>query len=145
MTRAQLIVLTLGFVLLGGLKAEEVNTIGLDTDISFVTTDGLWEVGQKYGRYRLVVKNVGWEHARSLIYLEWIYLDQNREETLVVKSVPIDEFNTGDWRHFRGASFVRNKYIIRYEKRGRETTRTAVLTPVNPGEYSIAIRDEPFE
>lgn len=124
--------------------ADDINPETLDSDISFVITNGLWKEGDKYGRYRLVVKKLGQEHTRSFIYLQWLYLDKNAEEK-VLNSVPIDEFNTGDWRNFESAIFKKNKFTLNYTNRGRETDQKAILIPGSPGKYKIDIKHEQFE
>ena len=124
--------------------AEESNPEALDSDISFVLTKGLWEVGEKNGRYRLVVKNLGWEHARSFVYLQWVYLDQKAEKSVVISSVSIGEFNKKDWRHFNSATYDKNKFILNYTNRGRGTAQKAILIPGEPGNYHIDIKDELF-
>ena len=124
--------------------ADENNPEALDTDISFVITTGYWKEAGKYGRYRLVVKNPGWEHTRSILYLQWIYLDQKAQQPVVINSIPIEEFNKKDWRHFNSASFEKDKFILNYSNRGRGTAQKAILIPKAPGSYQIEIKDEPF-
>jgi hypothetical protein len=126
-------------------QAEQFNPTSLDTEISLVATNGIWREGERYGRYRFVVKKIGWEHTLSYIYLQWLHLDQDKKETVIISSKPIREFNTGDWRFFTSVSFENGKYIIKYENRGRETPQEAILIPGGPGKYKINIKDEPFE
>lgn len=145
MLKMRIIILATGLVGLGSIQADQKDFVALDTAISFVTTNGSWQDGGTYGNYRLVVKKAGWEHTRSFVYLQWLRLDQDQQASKVTESMPIDEFNSGDWRYFHHASFREGKYTINYRNRGRERLREAVLTPGVPGNYSIEIKDQPFE
>lgn len=141
----RIIILATGLVGLGSVQADQKDSVALDTAISFVTVNGSWQDGGMYGHYRLVVKKAGWEHTRSFVYLQWLRLDQDQQASEVIESMPIDEFNSEDWRYFHHASFKEGKYTINYRDRGREHLREAVLTPGVPGNYSIVIKDQPFE
>ncbi len=144
MIKSSAIIFLLSFSLHSVTQAEEYNPKNLDGNISFVITHGLWEKGKQYGHYRLVVKNIGWGHTRSFIYLQWLHLNQEKEITEIISSIPITEFNTEDWRNFISASFVKNKFILKYENRGRNTPQKATLIPGIPGKYKINIKHEEF-
>ena len=131
---------------LGSVQADQKDSVALDTAISFVTVNGSWQDGGMYGHYRLVVKKAGWEHTRSFVYLQWLRLDQDQQASEVIESMPIDEFNSEDWRYFHHASFKEGKYTINYRDRERERLReNEVLDSGVPGNYSIVIKDQPFE
>jgi hypothetical protein len=38
---------------------------GADTTTFHISTGGFWEQGKKYGTWRVIVRNLGWEHTRS--------------------------------------------------------------------------------
>ena len=76
----------------------------------FRNNERSWQDGGTCGHYRLVVKKAGWEHSRSFVYLQWLRLDQDQQASKVTESMPIDEFNSGDWRYFHHASFREGKY-----------------------------------
>ncbi|MBD3670029.1 MAG: hypothetical protein HUJ29_04575 [Gammaproteobacteria bacterium] len=145
MNKVRTIFFALCTMFANGVAADDFNPDKLDTDIDLVTTKGLWENNKEIGRYRLVVKKIGWEHTRSFIYIQWILLDQNQQEAKLIKSLPVDEFNTDDWRFFHSASFSNGEFILNYENRGRGTPQKAILTPGIPGKYKIEIKKENFE
>ena len=124
--------------------ASDIKLEQIDTHIIYISMNGLWQDGEKSGRYRLVVTRFGWEHTRSFIYLQWIQIDDKKRETIIVKSLPIEEFNKKDWRYFDSAVFQNSVYTIEYQNRGRETPQKATLVPGLPGKYSIDILEEPL-
>ena len=43
-----------------------------DPDIAFVASAGHWETAEASGRYRVVVRQQGYEHVSSAVVAEWI-------------------------------------------------------------------------
>ncbi len=43
--------------------------------IYHVSTGGMWKVNEDYGSWRVIVRNLGWEHTRSFLYLQWLRFD----------------------------------------------------------------------
>jgi len=113
-------------------------TGGVDTTIIHVSTGGLWEQGVNYGRWRLIVRNLGWEHTRSLLYLQWLRIDDEMNEVIELKTIPIPEFNTGDWRNVLNVEYQNNGFTIHYGLRGRKGIHKATLKPELSGDYIIS-------
>ena len=45
-----------------------------------VAGGGFWErSNNEYGNFRVIVRNEGWEHTRSLVYLQWLKSDEKIE------------------------------------------------------------------
>ena len=137
-------ILILIIISVNSIFANEKSFKSLDSTIRFVSEDGLWQVGERYGRYRLIVEVLGWEHTRSFLYIQWIENFPKERKLKVISSIPVLEFNQKDWRYFSSATFDYDKYIIRYQNRGRETDQEAILKPGTPGEYKIQIAEEPL-
>ena len=110
---------------------------GVDTTIIHVSTGGLWEQRQKYGTWRVIVRNLGWEHTRSYVYLQWLKTDEENNEVIEFKTIPIPEFNTGDWRNVLNIEFQNGAFAIYCVLRGRKKIHKSILKPELPGEYKI--------
>ena len=111
---------------------------GIDTTINDVSTGGFWKVGMNYGTWRLIVRNIGWEHTRSFLYLQSLKIDDNNKVLIEFKTIPITEFNSGDWRNVIDVKHHDDAFTIDFTLRsGREKIRKAILRPQIPGEYQI--------
>lgn len=108
-----------------------------DTTICHVSTGGLWEQGEKYGTWRVIVRNLGWEHTRSYIYLQWLKTDDEKKELIEIKTAPVPEFTTGNWRNVLNIEYQNEAFAIYYILRGRKKIHKAILKPKVPGEYKI--------
>ena len=72
-----------------GFSSEQrMFTGGIDPSIWRVVGGGFWQEGKSYGNYRVVVKNVGWEHTRSYLFLQWLKTDNEKEEVIEFKTNP---------------------------------------------------------
>lgn len=70
----RLCILLIGILITIAASAHEFNADfrgGVDTTIVDISTGGLWEQGARYRRWRVIVRNRGWEHTRNLLYLQW--------------------------------------------------------------------------
>ena len=112
-------------------------TGGIDTTIIHVSTGGLWEQGVEHGSWRLIVRNLGWEHTRSFLYLQWLKTDEDKNKVIELKTIPIPEFNTGDWRNVLKVEYQNNGFTIYYVLRGQKGILKATLKPKLPGKYRI--------
>jgi len=110
----------------------------VDTTIIHVSTGGLWKEGDNYGNWRLVVRNHGWEHTRSFLYLQWLKTDDEKKEVKEIKTVQITEFNAGDWRNVLNVEYQNDVFIIYYVLRGREGIHRSILKPALPGKYKMS-------
>lgn len=112
---------------------------GLDTTIDQVLMRGLWTEGEKYGSWRLVSRNLGWEHTRSYLYLQWLLIDEDKQEQVEIKTVPVTEFNDKDWRHLQKIEYKDDVFIVTYVLRiDLDTEKKAFLKPGEPGKYTIS-------
>lgn len=114
----------------------------IDPDIWVVKAGGLWtKSDSEYGNYRVFVKNMGWEHTRSFLYLQWLRSDDDKQQVIVLKTIPIPEFNEGDWYNIVDINRKDNTFLITYTVRGsQETQKTAVLVPRLPGKYRYVVK-----
>lgn len=129
------------FLALGLARSDSFDvkfTGGLDTTIDQVLMRGFWQDENKYGTYRLVSRNLGWEHTKSYLYLQWILTDDKAQELIEFKTLPITEFNDTDWRHLNEIKFVNDKFVISCELRmSSNNSQTIILKPGKPGKYKI--------
>ena len=109
-----------------------------DTTICHISTGGLWEQGEKYGSWRMIVSNLGWEHTRSYVYLQWLKTDDENKELTESKTIPIPEFNTGNWRNVLNIEYQNEAFAIYCILRDQEKIHKTILKPKVPGEYKIA-------
>ena len=114
---------------------------GLNTTIYDVATGGYWKQNQSYGTWRLVVRNLGWEHTRSFIYLQWLETDDTKKKVIELKTVPIPEFNSSNWHNVMNIEFKNNSFVLYYVVRGKEEiTLSATLRPDSPDNYKIIMK-----
>jgi hypothetical protein len=110
---------------------------GADTTICHVSTGGLWEQAEKYGSWRVIVRNLGWEHTRSYVYLQWLKTDDKKKEMIEYKTIPVPEFTADNWRNVINIEYQNEAFTICYIIRGRKKIHKAILKPKVPGEYKI--------
>ena len=111
---------------------------GIDTTVNNISTGGFWKEGGNYGTWRLIVSNTGWEHTRSILYLQWLKIDDKDKVLIEFKTIPITEFNSGDWRNVIDVKHHNDAFTIDFTLRSsREKIRKAILRPEIPGEYQI--------
>lgn len=125
------------------LKAEsKLFKGGIDPSIWRVVGGGLWEKNDDdYGNYRVVVQNLGWEHTRSYLYLQWLKTDDAKEEVVELKTISIPEFNDTNWLNVREVTYGDNAFDISYIVRGEEEkVRKAELRPALPGKYKFVFK-----
>jgi len=114
---------------------------GLNTTISDVTTGGMWKENNTYGTWRLVGRNLGWEHTRSYLYLQWLKIDDTNKKITEYRTMPIQEFNDSNWQHVSKIKYKDQTFIINYTIRGEEGENVATLQPGLPGKYKIKLKD----
>jgi hypothetical protein len=136
------IVLLLGWILINiSASADQFDPEfegGIDTTINEISTGGFWKDGMNYGKWRLIVRNFGWEHTRSFLYLQWLKIDDKNKVLIEFKTIPITEFNSGNWRNVIDVEYHDDDFAINYSLRGsREKIHKAILRPEMPGEYQI--------
>ena len=137
------IILLISFTLLSSSVCAERYDLkfagGVDTTISDIATGGLWEEGTSYGNWRLVVRNLGWEHTRSFLYLQWLKTDDENKEIVELYTMPIREFNTGNWRNIHKIEYKDNGFFVYYTNRGQDGVSKSRIEPDVPGKYKIVL------
>jgi hypothetical protein len=61
----------------------------LPPEVAYVASGGMWEAGDRYGSYRLVVVREGDEHSATSAYVEWWQFDESRSHERKVDSASI--------------------------------------------------------
>ena len=84
-----------------------------------------------------IIRNLGWEHTRNYVYLQWLKTDDKNKKAIAFKTIPISEFNTGNWRTVRNVEYQNEAFAIYYIIRGRKKLDKAMLRPEVPGKYRI--------
>jgi len=123
----------------GTTSAGEAFVESVDPTVEHVLSGGLWEDKDSYGRYRVVVQNLGWEHTRSYLYLQWLETHDDTETITELMSIPVSEFNEGGWRNVQRIDRDGNVFVLHYTARGNEDIRKALLRPGKPGKYAITL------
>jgi len=120
-----------------GAEEQSEGTDCIEPEIWLVNAGGWWTKNDRdYGNYRVFVKNLGWEHTRSFLYLQWLRSDSEKQQVSPLKTIPIPEFNETDWHNVINIERKDNTFLIVFTVRGREDAkRTAVLSPGLPGKY----------
>src|SRR5712671_23315 len=70
---------------------------GVDPKVWIVTSGGFWQHASRYGTMRVVVRNEGWEHAKSFITVEWLAHDDSVQVRSVVESRVVLELDDQGW------------------------------------------------
>jgi hypothetical protein len=115
----------------------------LDPDIRVVTAGGLWEQAGKYGSCRVVVRNLGWEHARSHVYLQWLLHDEASQSLSILNSVGIKELEAADWFTVESVAYdfatSKNQFVLNLRKRLDSSAVSAVIECKEPGKYVLKL------
>lgn len=129
------VLLLAGSPAIAGGQNEQATDI--DPEIRLVKTGGMWiKNDHEYGNYRVIVKNSGWEHTQSLLFLQWLGPDDSKQQVTVLETIPIPEFNKSNWYNVIDIKRNDNTFVIFFTARGHEEAiKTAVLSPGLPGKY----------
>ena len=74
----------------------------------------------------------------SFLYLQWLKINENNKDLKEFKTIPITEFNSGDWRSVINVNYQDNAIAILSSLRSsQKEIRKAILRPEIPGEYQI--------
>ena len=118
-------------------RVQDKQAIEIDPEIWLVKAEGLWvKNDHEYENYRVIVKDSGREHAQSSLYLQWLGLDDRKQQVAVLKTIPIQEFNKSGWYNVVDIKRNDSTFVILFTARGQEEARKiAVLSPGLPGKY----------
>jgi hypothetical protein len=121
--------------------ADQPGRNNIDANVWFVVSGGLWNKSEsEYGNFRVIVRNEGWEHTRSAVYLQWLWSDDSKQRVVVVKEVPVSELNDGGWRNVMHVERKDNTFLISYTAREQEDAKkSAELRPGLPGTYRLVL------
>jgi len=123
------------------LADETPRRANIDPDVWFVASGGLWKKSDtEYGNFRVIVRNEGWEHTRSSLYLQWLKSDDQKQRIVVLKEMPVSEFNSGGWFNVLHIERRDSTFLISYLARGEDTNKNAELRPGLPGVYRFVVR-----
>jgi hypothetical protein len=112
----------------------------IDTNVSLIVSGGLWKKNNgEYGNFRVIVRNEGWEHTRSSVYLQWLRSDDPKQQIVVLKEVPVSEFNNGGWFNVMHLERKDNRFLISYTTREEGAKKSAELRPGLPGIYRFVV------
>lgn len=75
---------------------------GLDASLRTVQGGGSWKAGERYGGYRLVVVEGGFEHVSTAGYLQWLWANEDSSTVEVISTVPLTEIGRGIWSFGEG-------------------------------------------
>lgn len=122
----------------GALNAGTVTPL-VEPAIESVVTGGFWQQGDVSGRYRVVVRNSGFEQIRSEVFLEWIRDGSGEAGPSLLYSVPVRELNESMDLSFGVPGFLFGADGIRLEAVNIFTleSRVFILTPLEGGEYHL--------
>lgn len=76
-----------------GESAEARSPEGLNPSIAEVTTGGYWRTDQRSGVHRVVAIDVGREHRRSLVYVQWLSADPKTGNVEELETLAVEELN----------------------------------------------------
>ena len=111
---------------------------GLDTSIDRVLMSGLWVEDEQYGRWRVISRNLGWEHTKSYLYIQRLRTDDKEKDLIEVETLPVSEFNDTGWSHIKNIEYEKEVFIVTYVSRiDINKIKKAHLTPGVPGQYEF--------
>jgi hypothetical protein len=67
----------------------------LDSAVWHVSTGGLWESGDKYGKCRIVVLGGGVEHVSTYVYAQWLRVDESQKGLVECETKEVAQLNSG--------------------------------------------------
>jgi hypothetical protein len=67
----------------------------VDSAVSDIATGGSWREGDQSGMFRVVVRGGGRKAMRSEVVVQWLRWDDNADQPVEVRSVPITELSRG--------------------------------------------------
>lgn len=113
---------------------------GIDPSVTRVLAGGTWSSGSESGTCRVVVQDLGWEHTRSYLYVQWLKNDAERQAVTEFMTLPVGEFNA-DWANVSDLHFEKDTFdiyfILRTDARGDKIR--ARLRPRAPGKYDFHV------
>jgi len=124
----------------GNLVANQHDTKFLndvDTTIYHIVSGGFWEHEGDHGSWRLIARNLGWEHTKSYLYIQWLKADDEKQHIIELMTISISEFNEGNWRNIIKLEYSDNSFLIQYTVRSKESIEKAILVPGIPGKYKL--------
>lgn len=111
--------------------------VGLAPQIETVASGGYWEANGKEGSYRVIILLDGWEHLSNRVFLQWVEVDQEKQEFHSLRIIPIPEVSEGRWRVTEAKfELVGEQWRIVLPARGQDVDRKATLTVVPAADFT---------
>jgi hypothetical protein len=76
-------------------NAEPSDTI--EPSIVLVVTGGRWTQGDKQGFFRVVIRQLGWDHVSNGVQLDWIEENAESQAFIIASSAVLSELSDGFW------------------------------------------------
>ena len=112
--------------------------VSLDPSITTVLPAGNWQSAAGYGTCRVIVQSVGWDNVRSLVFAQWLKVDETQRTIQEVATTSIAELNDRDWCVVRNVRFENGTCRITYSTRGAEDAEKIVEVRLeNIGRYKL--------
>jgi hypothetical protein len=131
-------------VLLGSAAAVRAESAAklpaLDPSIRTVVSGGMWERAAVVGTFRIVVQNLGWEHTRSLVQVQWLAPDDATQKLRIAATVAVPELNEATWANVDSIRFLPgpgSRVDILYVVHGERPQLRMVLALGTPGSYTV--------
>ena len=131
-------------VLLGGVcvvAAGSTPTVpALDPTIRTVVSGGVWNAAPDVGTFRIVVQNLGWEHTRSRVQVQWLASDDATQKLRLASTIAVPELNEATWANVDSVRFLPGsdaKVEILYVVHGEGPQVRMVLALGAPGSYTV--------
>ena len=123
-------------------QPDEVSAEIISPTVRVVASGGVWQADGRYGTCRIVVKAVGWEHVRHVIYAQWIVHDDETKTSSIINSLRVDELDARAWVNVQAVSYKAseklNVFTVRFRTRDQpELEETIVLVLGKPGTYTV--------
>ena len=118
------------------LTASDVSDV--PTHVESVVSGGYWKSGGQDGRYRIIVVNNGWEHVHSLVFLQWLEENHEKQETTTRFSVPIREINEAHtWSVARPEFSDKNEIKMHATNTYSQEAKVFIVRPDVEGKYKV--------
>lgn len=125
----------------GAALAQDTFNDGLDPAIHTVVTGGTWQQEGRYGNVRVVVRNEGWEHTRSFVYVQWLLSDEKTRQVRELLTLPVSAVNESGWVNVQTLELIgggeNTRVRIRYLLRGEDGVKEGILAIGPPGEVNL--------
>ena len=90
--------LVLSLLMGSAVQAQVAGDVDVDPSVVSVVTGGQWSEGPRSGHFRVVVRQLGWDHVVTEVHLQWVSPDVATQSLEIVRSELVFDPNTdGTW------------------------------------------------